>query len=222
MISQITIPPLEPFDLDKGLNIISTNSLSVFFSFSQGIKGKNEMMHFYDDDNNRMEKLESEILLVGDIAGKFNYDEWFKKQLLSAYIREFDDEQLAALHKIHAQLFSVLDKTALDSMLPISLNQEFDTKNLVSIFKPTVDVPEYENFYDEIQAIIDIAGALSDKRMLVLFHISEYCTNDQLEYLVSDIKRQELQVLCLERTDHLLRFGDERSYYVDEDFVQFS
>ena len=57
MISRITIPPLEPFDLDKGLNIISTNSLSVFFSFSQGIKGKNEMMHFYDDDNNRIEKL---------------------------------------------------------------------------------------------------------------------------------------------------------------------
>ncbi|TCD54707.1 type II-A CRISPR-associated protein Csn2, partial [Alloscardovia theropitheci] len=151
----------------------------------------------------------------------YNFNDWFMKQMITKLLFNVDEYQLKELHEIFERGYSVFDSLALDSMLPVNLSAEFEVKAILGIYKPSIDVPNPRSFYDVLQSIIDTAGALNEKRMLVLLHITKYCTKEQLDYLARDILRQELQVLSLEWTDHLFRFEDGRSWYVDEDFVQF-
>ncbi|OZG55087.1 type II-A CRISPR-associated protein Csn2 [Alloscardovia macacae] len=225
MISVVSMPPLEPFELGEGLNVLSVYSAQILFNLTQLLKGDMEKGSLFDEKGKLCEKVSGQILFIGDVAGEYSFSDWFMKTALTKMLLNFDSEQLKILHDAFEMGYSVFDAIALDRMLPVTVSGEFDPKAILSIYKPTLAVPNPENFYDVLQAVIDTAGALNEKRMLVMVHITEYSTQEQLEYLSKDIKRQNLQVLSLERTDHLFRFGESgigRSWYIDEDFVQFS
>ncbi len=222
MIGQICVPPMESIHLGPGLNVLGMHHPSIFFQYSQLLKGNQEIGNVYDEEGNLMEKLNSRVLFIGDIAGIYSYDEWFIKQAVLKVLTNLDETHLKELHEIYEKGYSVFDTVALEGMLPVRLTAEFDTKSILGIYKPIIDVPSSQNFYDVIQSVIDTAGALNEKRMLVLLHITKYCTDEQINYLTTDILRQNLQVLSLEWTDHLFRFDNGRSWYIDEDFEQFS
>lgn len=222
MISQINIPPLEPLMLSDGLNIVGTNNARAFFTLSQILRGEEDFGICFDENGEVVEKIPTHVLNIGDIAGVYDFDNWFMKSALSRVLTQLDENQLKKLHEVYEIGYEIFDSIALDGMLPIKLGSEFDAKTLLGIYRPKIDVPNPQSFYDVLQAVIDTAGVLNEKRMLVLLHITEYCTQEQLNYLIKDILRQNLRVLSLEWTDHPFRFDNGRSWFIDEDYVQFS
>lgn len=221
MITTITLPPLEAISLKDGMNVLGVQPRDLYFRIVKSFyTPNNDFLNLYD--GNKLIPLDKGVVFIGNVIDNINLDEIYKKIAISKLIGLIDEEDRKELYSEFTSMSNSVERIVFDSFLPLTVSAEFDPKAIVGLFKPTMYIEEYTTVYDRIQGIINVAGALCESRMLVMLDIFEYCSDEQVKYLAEDIKRQNLQVICLERTDHRLGFDKERSRFIDEDFVQFT
>lgn len=219
MIDRLTLFPFEALALDPGLTILSVQPPHTFFQLSQGLQSLNEdVVVSYDY---KVLELSRSVFYVGDIAANTDLQAEYSKQAAQALSSLIDDSSLRILVELESKTKQVFESIIIDNSLPISIAHEFSLKTLVTAQKVTIDVTDTSSFYDKFQNILDVTSALNDQRLLVFTHMVEYLTQSELDYLARDIRRQERQVLFLEKHNNLVEITDGRSYYIDEHFVLF-
>lgn len=162
------------------------------------------------------------MLFVGDCASGLDYDSLYQKMAIKKVLDDFNPEQLSRVLALQSEMKMILQDEIWRDDLPLDITSSLDLKAVVTMAKLRVDVSSLGSLFDRIQLLVDTAGALAESRMLVTLHITQYCDNDQLLYLHRELSRHKMQLLDLECCDKRIDLAEGRSYYVDEDFVQFS
>lgn len=221
MIDSIVAYPLDAMTLKPGLNILGFKLPSLFFKFTEGLQGNNEDVVLGEGDE-AISSIVKKVLYVGDCADSIDYDALFQKAAIKRILDGFDPDRLTRILTLQSELKTIIQDEIWSDDLPLTISSSLDLKSAVSMAKPCIDASSVGSLFDKIQMVVDTAGALAESRMLVTLHITQYCDNDQLLYLHNDLLKRQMQLLDLECCDTKVTLTEGRSYYVDEDYVQFS
>lgn len=224
MIDTITLFPLDPIEVGPGLNFICIQDPQLLFHIvqclTQETQSEERISLSRDSESYPVDK---SILLIGDPLEPTDLNSLFLKEAMSRLTSNLTEEDLRDLdtisHELMQRVQRIIDMNDFDLEM---VNSQFEPKMLIQFPKPRFEIASWTKMIQKLQAIIDIAGALDEPRMLVTFHISKYCSKEELELLSKDILRQGLQVIDIDQGDRKIDISDGRSQYVDEDFVQFS
>lgn len=220
MIDSIVMYPLEPMALSPGLNVLGFRLPSLLYKFVDGLQGNSEEVVLGEGDD--VVSIAKKVLYVGDCADAIDYDALFQKAAIKQILDKFDSDKLTRILALQAELKTIIQDEIWNDDLPLVISSSLDLRSAVLMAKPRVDVDSVGSLFDKIQMVVNTAGALADSRMLVMLHTIQYCDNDQLMYLHKDLLRHHMQLLDLECCDKKIILTEGRSYYVDEDYVQFS
>ena len=212
--------PLEPMALSPGLNVLGFRLPSLLYKFVDGLQGNSEEVVLGEGDD--VVSIAKKVLYVGDCADAIDYDALFQKAAIKQILDKFDSDKLTRILALQAELKTIIQDEIWNDDLPLVISSSLDLRSAVLMAKPRVDVDSVGSLFDKIQMVVNTAGALADSRMLVMLHTIQYCDNDQLMYLHKDLLRHHMQLLDLECCDKKIILTEGRSYYVDEDYVQFS
>ena len=222
MIKTIYAYPFEPMELEKGLNVIALDSPDTLYQFVSGLKTEKDNFVIADEEDQTI-PIEKNVLFVGDPANDIDLEKLYLRSSIQKLISGMD---LDEIHNIKAKFLMFHESVGaafVNSDIPLGLNdeEEYELKTMISCLKPHFIFPQVSSFYDVIQTVLDTAGALCEKRTIVLMNACQYCSPDQVQYLQTDILRQDLQVICLERNDRRIDMSGVRNHFVDKDCVQF-
>lgn len=219
MITRMATPMMEhPIEPQLGINVIAMENPSAYFDLVQSISSSEEKWLFFSD---KKRVIASKVcIFLGDPASGIDVNSLFKKAMISQLIAFLQDEQYKELHEITEQLYQFMVDLVMSNEMDIELDNEFDPKLLLDLFHPRLVQSDDSSAFELLQDIIRIAGALQIEQTLVLLHVFDYCTKEQIEYLQRDTLRQELQVLCLERSNQPLEFEKGRNWYLDADWAE--
>lgn len=220
MIENAVYYSMETISFEMGLNVLCIQSPILFYEYLESLKGNKESV-VVSNDNNPM-SVAKNVLFLGDPACFDDFDSVFLKQAESSLIGRFDGSELSFIREVYANLLSRVQDQIWESNLPLVLSMDIDVKNIVKNMRPHINMNHCDSIYDKILSAVDVAGALLEKRTLVMLHIAEYCDQDQLSMLHNDLLRQGLQLIDLEMNDQPIRLTGIRNVFVDADYVQFS
>lgn len=220
MIDSIVMYPLEAMTLGWGINILGFKLPGMLFKFVEGLRGNNDDVVL--GEGAEVASVAKKVLYIGDCADAIDYDVLFQKAAIKQIIDNFDSDKLTRVLELQSELKTIIQDEIWDDDLPLSISSSLDLRAAVAMAKPRVDVNSMGSLFDKIQMVVDTAGALAESRMLVMLHTIQYCDNDQLLYLHRELLRHHMQLLDLECCDRKIILTEGRSYYVDEDYVQFS
>lgn len=219
-MDKVTLFPYDPFVLTPGLNIICLERAKDYFLMTKGLVEDVDTVVVSQEGT--LLSVSKEVLFLGDIANPVNLETLFYKQAVKAFLDYLGVEEKSRLLEIQRQIQSEIQGDLYRSEIPLEVDSETDLKRIITSVKLKIEISDDESFFDRLQEIVSIEGALQEKRLLVLTHITQYCTLEQIQYIKADILRLGLQVLFLEDSCARIDMKDGRTHYVDKDCVQFS
>lgn len=225
MIDRLTLYPFDPFAIDNNFTSITISDAHLFLTFVHGLQDKSldppesGVILSYDGIPVTARK---SCLYIGDLSECPPLTDIFLKPAITEIAAHLDEENLVSLMRTYQQTRQACDSIFLSTDIPLQATANFDPAAILALMKPVVLEPDNASAYDKIQAILDIAGALGLAQTLVLLRINEYCSQSQVNYVISEAQRLHIQVLDLEHGDHPIDLPDGENHYVDKDFVQFS
>lgn len=220
MIDSLVAYPLDPVQLEMGLNVIGCASPKIFYELSAGLQEDADSVVL--DVGEKTVLASKSIIYIGDCADEVDYNALFQKLAVKKIIEGFTPEQISRLLSLQAELKTIIQDEIWGQNLPLTIPCDLDLKAAIAMAKPRIDTSSLGSLYDKISTAVDTAGALAESRMLVTLHTTQYCDNDQLLYLHRTLLRYQLQLLDLECCSKKVMLTEGMSHYVDEDYVQFS
>lgn len=233
MIDQLTLYPFEPFTFKTGFNNITVAQPRLFYDLVRGfqpITFSSQPKGDHDTDatessnsvlSRKGETIEVKkaCLFLGDVIQVPELDRLFLKPALTDLITQLDDEDYQQLYSAYTVIHNVADKLCLSSSYPLEETADFNPSTLLGLCKFHFIQSDIHDAYDEIQTILDIAGALHLEKTLVTTHLIQECSLNQIKYVINETKRLNLQLVDLELRDSPFHLTDGENHFVDKDLV---
>lgn len=236
MIDTLTLYPLDPFRLAPGFNSITAEPRELFYllvhslipntmsekqSISSDTGNTHEPQHAVLSEAGSPVTPKNTCLFLGDISASPRLDELFLKSVFSRVTSQLEERDYQDLFSAFQTIQTVWDRLSISSPYSLTSQAAFDPQALLKLMQPCILEPNIRCAYDEMQAILDIAGALQLPKTLVTIHLIQECSSGQVEYIAKETKRLSLQLVDLELGDHRPNLTDGENYFVDEDYVRF-
>lgn len=116
--------------------------------------------------------------------------------------------------KFYTILSSVIEK--FDS--PISINEEVDYACLIKLFNPFI-IGNDQNLFGKIINFINVAIEFSELKLLIIFNIEDFLSEEELLELIKICNYKEVALLFIQGR-HLYSLPNEKCLIIDEDLCE--